>query len=110
MEATKYFNFKPWARKTQLQENAESTGTATYREKLTLKTREEEIQLLVEAARKNQFPKAREHAENLHQGFRNVTGTLYKFLDPAKSEVGYYNEKGCLVQERQMSQIEKSRI
>lgn len=110
MEPTKFLNFKPWSRITQLQENAESTGPATYREKLTLKTREEEIQLLVDAARRNNFPKAREHAENIHQGYRNVTGTLFKFLDPDNNRIGYYNEKGYLVQEREMSRIEKSRL
>jgi len=97
MNPTKYINLKPWSRRARLEEDAEAVSTITYKEKITRNNREDEIQQLIEAARKNNFPKAREHAENLHNGIRNTTGPIFKFSDPEKKQVGYYDQRGYLI-------------
>jgi hypothetical protein len=110
MDQTKYIHLKPADRKRWLRETAEANAESSYQEKLTVKTKQEEVDLLVEAVRINNFPKAREHAENLYNGIRCVRGEIYKFTNKETQTVGYYNDRGYLVTERPMTWVEISKL
>lgn len=106
MNETKYINLKPEDRKRWLRAHAEAVAESSYKEKLTVKTRSEEVDQLIEAVMGNYFPKAREHAENLYNGIRTVRGDIFKFTDKQNKTVGYYNDRGYLVTSREMTWVE----